>query len=142
MQGKEETTRTIINQHLFCSPAQSQSFSQNFMKKSSSSCSTPHRQIVFCAAAAAHKNTKSFKESYLGLNNSFGSFSSLWANYWTIITYFSYVFLPQFFLPSLFPKCLSSYLFIFVVVFFYFGCLSALLIFELDFYIIMYFSFL
>lgn len=79
---RAERARTIINQHLFCLPAQSQI---SWKSSSSYSCSTIGK------LSSVLRLQKRFEESYLGLNNSFGSFSSLSANYWTINTYFSYV---------------------------------------------------
>lgn len=81
---RAERARTIINQHLFCLPAQSQ-ISWKSSSSSSYSCSTIGK------LSSVLRLQKRFEESYLGLNNSFGSFSSLSANYWTINTYFSYV---------------------------------------------------
>lgn len=99
----------------------------------------PHRLIVFYIFLCHSLAKVSFRLKQL-LRIVFSLVFG--AKYRTINTYSLCLSLFSTFLPPLPAKTRSSYLFIVVVVFNIFGCLSALLIFALDFYmIIMYLSF-
>lgn len=138
--------RTIINQHLFCSTS-SRSLSFvfcEFIRTASSSPSIPSANCLLCCCVRAAK--KAFKESYLGLNNSFGSFSPLGRNIGPLIhiflmlTFFSFScpFTEKYskflFLLASIPKSasLSLLLLLFLIFRLFVG---GLLIFALDFFI-------